>query len=66
MADAKKKLMSRLDDIVAILLGVGVLAIILLYAMDKLTFDGFLNAVGGLFIFGILLGKISKAPKNPN
>jgi hypothetical protein len=66
VVDARKKDMSRIEIIVSVLMIVALLVIIMLYAMDKLTLNGFFDAVAGLIMFCLLLGRMSRPRKNSN
>lgn len=58
--------MSCLDGIIVGLVGVGLLVILVLYSIDKLTTNGFLSALGGLILACIIFSKIRRPPKNSN
>jgi hypothetical protein len=58
--------MSRLDATAGVLLIVGLLAVLMLYGLGQLTFNGLFNAASGVIIFCVLLGKIGRPPKNSN
>ena len=55
--------MSLLNRIMLGLLSVGLVAIFVLYSIDKLTANGFLNAICGLILTAFVLSKIINRPK---
>ncbi len=55
-----------MESIIVVLLAIAFLAILFLYAADRLTFNGLTNAMAILALFYLVVSKMRKPPKNPN